>query len=99
MAWYVAPYTDETYRAARPAWGLVWPVWPWWGAATAFLFLAAFVQLLNFINDIIVMLTGERIDPQGVETKLVPSRNLADCVRILILVLFPQVTLWLLHAG
>jgi len=75
MAWYFVPYTEETYRTARQTWVLAWPVWPWWAAATAFLFLAAFVQLLNFINDIIVMVTGGRVDPQGVETKLVPSRN------------------------
>lgn len=75
MACYFVPYTEEIYTTGRQTWVLAWPVWPWWVAATVFLFFAAVVQFLNLINDIIVMLTGGRVDPQGIETKPVKSHN------------------------
>lgn len=59
MAWQFVGYTESMYDSGRRTWVLALPLWPWWTAATAFLWFAALIQLANVIHDVQRTLTGD----------------------------------------
>ncbi|APE45253.1 hypothetical protein BOO69_02780 [Sulfitobacter alexandrii] len=58
VAWQFIGYADSMYHSGRRTWVLALPLWPWWAAATAFLWFAALIQLANVIRDLHRTLTG-----------------------------------------
>jgi len=70
MAWQFVGYTETMYASGRRTWVLALPLWPWWTAATAFLWFAVVVQLANLLHDLHRTLTGGA----GADTALPTTR-------------------------
>jgi len=58
MAWKFFPYAAGLFENGQRTWVLEWPVWPWWFFATASVVMAALVQFIVLIDDIILALRG-----------------------------------------
>lgn len=58
MAWQFVPFTEGLHDSNRRTWVLAWTVWPWWGAATAFLIYATLIQLSNVVHDMMDLIQG-----------------------------------------
>jgi TRAP-type C4-dicarboxylate transport system permease small subunit len=58
MAWQFVPFTQGLHDSNRRTWVLAWTVWPWWGAATAFLVYAAIIQASNVVHDVMDLIRG-----------------------------------------
>ncbi|MFN3524715.1 MAG: TRAP transporter small permease [Paracoccus sp. (in: a-proteobacteria)] len=60
LAWKFIPYTEGLMTSQRRTWVLGWTIWPWWAAATLFLWCAVAVQILVTLDDAIRMVRGAR---------------------------------------
>lgn len=58
LAWKFIPYTEGLYNSQRRTWVLGWPIWPWWLAATLFLWCAVLVQIIVTLVDLRALWTG-----------------------------------------
>jgi TRAP-type C4-dicarboxylate transport system permease small subunit len=71
IAWQFVPYAHSLYETGDRTWVLGWPVWPWWSVAALMMWLSAFVQLFVFIQDLQVLMFGERavtaVKPTGLD--------------------------------
>jgi TRAP-type C4-dicarboxylate transport system permease small subunit len=65
IAWQFVSYVTSLKVNGDRTWVLGWQVWPWWSAATAMLWLAAFVQAMVLITDIASLFGGPDVDARA----------------------------------
>ncbi|WP_010139806.1 TRAP transporter small permease [Oceanicola sp. S124] len=67
IAWQFVPYALSLHENGDRTWVLGWPVWPWWSVATVMVCLAAFVQAMVLLLDLMALFGGQ--DPHRPETE------------------------------
>jgi len=55
IAWQFVPYAASLKAGGDRTWVLGWPVWPWWSVAAVMMWLAAFVQAMVLVIDVIAL--------------------------------------------
>lgn len=58
IAWQFVPYASGLRETGERTWVLAWPVWPWWTATSVMMVLAAIVQALVLVTDLVALFTG-----------------------------------------
>jgi TRAP-type transport system small permease protein len=58
ISWQFVPYAAGLKVSGDTTWVLHWPVWPWWTVAALMLFIAALVQLVVFLDDLLWAFKG-----------------------------------------
>ncbi|MCA0136818.1 hypothetical protein LCC70_14495, partial [Sulfitobacter pseudonitzschiae] len=55
IAWQFVPFAASLKAGGDRTWVLGWPVWPWWSVAAVMMWLAAFVQAMVLVIDLIAL--------------------------------------------
>ena len=58
IAWQFVPFASGLRETGERTWVLAWPVWPWWTATSVMMVLAAIVQALVLMTDVLTLFAG-----------------------------------------
>ncbi|MGX1309529.1 TRAP-type C4-dicarboxylate transport system permease small subunit [Amorphus suaedae] len=60
IAWQFVPFASGLRETGERTWVLAWPVWPWWAVTSLMMVLAAIVQALVLVTDVVTLFAGDR---------------------------------------